>query len=123
MKHRLFSHNKRIIIIFLIIHSYMGGVRGQNFDTLNLYFDINKYLLTTEHRVQLNTLLDKYSEVTYISISGHADTTGSALYNLELSRKRAVSVKNYLFEIGLDTLIRDFNYYGEGMAGMSLQKP
>ena len=103
-------------------HINIGNILGQGYDTLNLYFDFNKYKLTTEHHVQLNTLLDKYSEVNYISICGHADTTGNALYNLELSRKRAVSVKNYLFEIGLDTLIRNFNYYGEGMAVIPLQK-
>jgi len=91
---------------------------SQKKDTLNLYFDVNKYDLNVYHRVELNSLLDKYSEVTYISISGYADTTGSVKYNLELSRKRAVSVKNYLFTIGLDTLIRDFNYYGEGRAGL-----
>jgi hypothetical protein len=119
-KVKLLKGFPKIVCVYLLINFFSGKAFSQRYDTLNIYFDVNQYTLTVEHRVELNSLLDKFSEVTHISISGYADTTGSAAYNLQLSRKRAVSVKNYLFTIGLDTLIRDFNYYGEGKAVMAI---
>jgi outer membrane protein OmpA-like peptidoglycan-associated protein len=37
----------------------------------------------------------------YISVVGHADTLGSAEYNLELSKKRALAVKELLVQSGV----------------------
>jgi len=40
-------------------------------------------------------VMNKY-EKTYLSIEGHTDSTGKDSYNMNLSRERAQSVKNYL---------------------------
>lgn len=38
---------------------------------------------------------------TYVDVTGHADSRGSDAYNLELSRKRAISVANYISAQGV----------------------
>lgn len=64
---------------------------GQN---LNLFFDVNKYELTDEHKAQLSEILGK--NVTIACIKGYADSTGTLEYNKGLSRKRAEEVFKYL---------------------------
>lgn len=44
----------------------------------------------------------RYSPNTYITIEGHADSTGSADYNQELSLERARAVRQYLVDQGID---------------------
>jgi outer membrane protein OmpA-like peptidoglycan-associated protein len=39
--------------------------------------------------------MNKY-EKTYLSVEGHTDSTGKDSYNMNLSRERAQSVKDYL---------------------------
>jgi outer membrane protein OmpA-like peptidoglycan-associated protein len=47
---------------------------------------------------QLGTALDsdRLNHVRNVTLEGHTDSTGSAAYNLDLSRRRAESVRNYL---------------------------
>jgi outer membrane protein OmpA-like peptidoglycan-associated protein len=63
-----------------------------------LLFDVDKAALRTrskEELANLSTILNKYED-TDILLEGHTDATGSEEYNLDLSRKRAQSVANYL---------------------------
>jgi hypothetical protein len=113
---------KKVFFFFSAVLFFNISAYSQKQDTINIYFNANQYELTAYHRVELKALLDRFSEVFYISIAGYADKSGSKKYNLELSRKRAVSVKNYLFTIGLDTLIRNFNYYGDSKAMLEINR-
>jgi len=59
---------------------------------------VNKSDLRPEAQTNLAdlaTILNKYSD-TNILIEGHTDATGSEDYNLDLSKRRAQSVANYL---------------------------
>jgi outer membrane protein OmpA-like peptidoglycan-associated protein len=63
-----------------------------------ILFDVNKATLRPPieaELVELAAILNKYED-TNILLEGHTDSTGSDEYNLELSRKRAQSVSNFL---------------------------
>lgn len=63
-----------------------------------ILFDVNKATLkpkSQENLTNLAQILNKYPD-TNILLEGHTDSTGSAQYNLELSRKRAQSVADFL---------------------------
>lgn len=48
-----------------------------------------------------------------MKITGHTDSNGSDIANLNLSRKRAKSVVNYLIEKGFDKKYLIYEGYGE----------
>ena len=63
-----------------------------------ILFDVNRANLKDDSRTELTklaTILNKYDD-TNILLAGHTDATGSDQYNLELSRRRAQSVSDYL---------------------------
>ena len=63
-----------------------------------ILFDVDKSDLKDPYKgelSQLASILNKYED-TNILLAGHTDSTGSDEYNLELSRRRAESVANYL---------------------------
>jgi len=63
-----------------------------------LLFDVNKYDLKETSKTNLADLakiLNKYPD-TNILIEGHTDSSGSADYNMDLSKKRADAVAFYL---------------------------
>lgn len=63
-----------------------------------IMFDVDKAVLKDQYRgevSELATILNKYED-TNILLEGHTDSTGSEEYNLDLSKKRAQSVANYL---------------------------
>ena len=68
---------------------------------INFLFD--KSSLTSNSKNILDNFISKVSEGSYtkINIYGHADSLGTDKYNLELSLKRAESVKNYLINFGI----------------------
>lgn len=64
----------------------------------NILFDFGKADIRPEYKDRLDALakfLEKTPEA-YVVIEGFSDGTGDPKYNLELSRKRAESVKDYL---------------------------
>jgi outer membrane protein OmpA-like peptidoglycan-associated protein len=57
-----------------------------------------------------------YSEIqTVIRVEGHTDSTGSEGYNMDLSQRRADSVKNLIVQRGLSTARIETMPYGETM--------
>ncbi|MBQ4834350.1 OmpA family protein [Pseudoalteromonas sp. MMG010] len=57
-------------------------------------------------------VMNKY-EKTYLSIQGHTDSTGKDSYNMNLSRDRAQSVKNYLVNQQIIAARMSTRGYGE----------
>ncbi|WP_460634177.1 OmpA family protein [Larkinella terrae] len=79
----------------------------------NLFFETSRYDLAEKSRTELDRLV-KFLEVNpsvQIEVSGHTDNQGGAANNLELSKKRAQSVVNYLAKAGIaPTRIRSAGY-------------
>ena len=66
----------------------------------NILFDYNRTDIRSKYDDELDALakyLEKNPEA-YVVLEGFADSTGDPIYNLDLSRRRAESVKNYLME-------------------------
>ncbi|MBS1918028.1 MAG: OmpA family protein [Bacteroidetes bacterium] len=80
-----------------------------------LLFKINSSELSEEAKANLEkvaTVFIKYPE-TNILIEGHTDNTGAADYNMDLSKKRAYSVSNFLAAKGVGSNRFEIKWYGE----------
>ncbi|WP_192346318.1 OmpA family protein [Algoriphagus sp. Y33] len=80
-----------------------------------LMFPVNKSDLSESSKQNLKELaetLKKYEE-TNILVEGHTDNTGAEDYNMELSRKRAYSVEDYLTSQGIAKNRMEITAYGE----------
>jgi outer membrane protein OmpA-like peptidoglycan-associated protein len=80
----------------------------------NLNFDFNKSTLDKSSRGYLDhvvTLLNKVSKMN-MKISGHTDNVGKDDFNLDLSKKRASAVYDYLVSKGVDKNRLSFEFFG-----------
>lgn len=82
---------------------------------IKIFFGINSAVVNKRYDTDLNfiaTSLIQHKKYK-IKLSGYTDNTGSAAFNLELSKKRANAVKQYLLnkEVPSDQIISGF--YGE----------
>lgn len=80
-----------------------------------LLFKINSSVLSEDARVNLTKVANvfvKYPE-TNILIEGHTDNTGAPEYNMELSKKRAYAVSEFLVSKGVSSSRMDIKWYGE----------
>ena len=80
----------------------------------NIFFDVDKYDLKEKSITELQKVL-KFLEdnpQTRVEISGHTDNSGSAVYNQQLSLKRAQSVYNFLIGNGLSAKRLSTKGYG-----------
>jgi outer membrane protein OmpA-like peptidoglycan-associated protein len=71
----------------------------------DVLFDINSAVLKPGANTEINRVsqvLVKYPQTT-IQIAGHTDSTGSEVYNQQLSERRAMSVQNALANQGVAT--------------------
>lgn len=69
----------------------------------NIFFDVDKYALKDESKVELNKLIQFLSSnpKIKIEIGGHTDNTGDNTKNIALSANRAKAVKDYLIAAGV----------------------
>ncbi|NVB41558.1 OmpA family protein [Pseudenhygromyxa sp. WMMC2535] len=77
--------------------SLAGILEGINFDT-------DKDIIKRDSKPILDAAvetLEKFPQV-HIEISGHTDSRGGYEHNMDLSQRRAESVRNYLVEAGID---------------------
>jgi OOP family OmpA-OmpF porin len=81
----------------------------------NIFFLHNSSVLSRISYGPLNTVVDilRKNPKLDIVINGYADNTGSVITNLAISNERALAVKKYLIEKGIDPLRIDFNGFGE----------
>lgn len=83
----------------------------------NIYFDFAKYSIKQESLLALNKIYDVLNEnpEMKIEINAHTDSRGNNNYNLNLSKKRAASAKNYLIEKGINASRLISHGYGESI--------
>jgi outer membrane protein OmpA-like peptidoglycan-associated protein len=80
-----------------------------------ILFDVDKANLKEGPKAELTELsaiLNKYAD-TEILLAGHTDSTGSDEYNLNLSRRRAQSVADYLKTQNVNSARMDTEGYGK----------
>jgi OOP family OmpA-OmpF porin len=69
-----------------------------------VYFDFNKSNLTGVNKREIkNFIIKNIHNINNLIVVGHTDTVGTKEYNLKLSVKRALIVKNFLIEIGINS--------------------
>lgn len=80
----------------------------------NLFFDYDESSLKDESVPELKRIADflNQNEDLNINIEGHTDNQGTPEYNQRLSEARALAVKNYLIQLGIDE--SRLNYVGYG---------
>lgn len=67
-------------------------------------FDFNEHRLTSEAQGRLSGIADCIKrEKLRVTLEGHADERGTEEYNLQLSNRRAASVKRYLVDLGVSS--------------------
>jgi peptidoglycan-associated lipoprotein len=86
----------------------------------NIFFDLDKADLRPESMVSLDRLVETLNDnpTIVVELGSHTDARASDAYNLDLSRRRAQSVVNYLIEKGIprDRLVA--KGYGESQPKM-----
>jgi outer membrane protein OmpA-like peptidoglycan-associated protein len=92
----------------------VGEVVGFKVD--DIQFDVNQASMRSESSAELDAVgrfLNDNAE-TYVVLAGYTDGTYTREFNLELSRKRALSVQDYLMKnanIGADRFV--LQWYGK----------
>ncbi|MEM6296231.1 MAG: OmpA family protein [Myxococcota bacterium] len=89
------------------IKQFAGVIEG-------IYFDTNKDTIKPKSRKKLNEAADVLTRFqgVRVEISGHTDNRGGHEYNMDLSRRRAESVRNYLVGKGIDESRLEVAGYG-----------
>jgi K(+)-stimulated pyrophosphate-energized sodium pump len=72
-------------------------------ETVSIYFDVNKFEPPADTAVKLDGLINygRANSNSKIAITGYTDKTGDAAKNAELSKQRAIAVKNQLISAGM----------------------
>ena len=81
----------------------------------NIFFNSGEYTLDDKSKVELDRMVEflKNNRLISIEISGHTDDIGTDQVNLDLSKKRAQSVMDYLQKSGIDAPRLAAKGYGE----------
>ena len=81
----------------------------------NIFFDFDKAVLKPESFPELNRIVQLMTErsAMQVDVAGHTDATGTEQYNMELSRRRATAVQQYLVEKGISETRVNVSYFGE----------
>lgn len=89
------------------------GVPDEGLQTI--YFDYNAFALTDQARQTMtkNAAWLRANGNARVTVEGHCDERGSTEYNLALGEKRALVVKSYLQNLGVDTSRLAVLSYGE----------
>ena len=88
---------------------------GKSVVLKNIFFELNKFDLQPQSKIELSKLLDfmQTNPSIKILVSGHTDNLGTPKHNLELSESRAKSVYDYLIQKGIAANRLSYKGYGE----------
>ena len=80
-------------------------------DVIN--FDFNKATIKRESYPYLQRLAKTLTRTNAkVEVKGHTDNVGSDEYNMDLSKKRAKAVHDYLVRLGVNPNNLSYSYYG-----------
>ncbi|MDA8901660.1 OmpA family protein [bacterium] len=108
-----FNSSKEPILIDIPLEKIK--ISDKPFVLENIFFDVSKYNLKSESRIELDKLYElmKTNPELKIEVGGHTDSDGDAGKNQVLSEKRAKSVVNYLVMKGIDVSRLKYKGYGQ----------
>ncbi|MGF1476649.1 MAG: OmpA family protein [Geminicoccaceae bacterium] len=88
---------------------------GPTIDERTIFFELDEDEITGTGLATLDSLIDRLTldEVTDVTVVGHADTSGPAEYNLDLSRRRAEAVAAALRAEGINATVIETQAEGE----------
>jgi outer membrane protein OmpA-like peptidoglycan-associated protein len=80
----------------------------------NIFYEVDSWDLKKESISELNNLVKLLSvnKKIIIEVGGYTDSTGSEVYNINLSEKRALSVVKYLIDKGVSQTRLKYKGYG-----------
>jgi outer membrane protein OmpA-like peptidoglycan-associated protein len=83
-------------------------------DIKNVEFDIDKYNIKAQYHTELDKVVDILAKTpnATVTVVGHTDITYTRAYNIQLSKRRAESVKNYFVQKNIDAKRIATEYYG-----------
>ncbi len=81
----------------------------------NVFFDFDKAVVKEESFPELNRVVKLLGDKNklQIEIAGHTDSTGPEQYNVDLSKRRAKAVEQYLLDKGIAANRLSVKYFGE----------
>ena len=93
----------------------MGSDSGTISGLSTVYFDYDQATLTADARKQIaqNAEWIKSNSNVSLQVEGHCDNRGTVEYNIALGERRAISVKNYLVSLGIDSKRLSVISYGK----------
>ncbi len=99
---RLFTYSLLSLSLFF---SVSDASWAQSQDVEAIFFDSNANSISQQSVEVINTKVEalKNTPEYTITLEGYSDITGSTNYNIELSKKRAQIVKDYLIDLGIDS--------------------
>jgi len=83
----------------------------------NIYYELNKWILTQESKNNLDGLvkLMKENPAIYVELGSHTDSRASDKYNMNLSQKRAQLAVEYIVSSGIESQRLTAKGYGESL--------
>jgi len=88
---------------------------GSSLETIFFDYDSAVLLPATRQTLQRNAAWLQANPQVHVTIEGHCDERGSGEYNLALGEQRAMAVRNYLVNLGVETGRLSILSYGEEM--------
>ncbi|HEX8375818.1 MAG TPA: OmpA family protein [Geminicoccaceae bacterium] len=108
------------VSLFALVAS---GARAQEAGTYLVYFDLDRSTLTADGRQVVQAAANEYRQTgtARVSVSGHADLSGSGSYNEALSQRRAETVRRELVRLGVPAA--SISTVAEGETDPAVQTP
>lgn len=78
----------------------MGDDSNEEFQ--KIYYANDSYKIDAKNREILESIMSKLQDDQFISLRGYADPSGDKNYNIQLARKRAIAVREFFVEKGVD---------------------
>jgi len=109
------GYKHAIVIDLEELRDYCSAACSPQLYVENIFFDYDKSFLRTKSKqdlTALSTLLEK-NPAYVVVLSAHTDSHGSNTYNIDLSRNRAESARNFLISKGISSDRVTIEYKGE----------